>query len=70
MLVFTFLVPCADWCGQKSTVILALTTPSNSGGTMPPGNARTKLPVKVIERTTAEACLAIAHKVQQAREGI
>ncbi|NWJ42292.1 MAG: hypothetical protein HXX12_15120 [Geothrix sp.] len=35
---------------------------------MPPGNARTKLPVKVIERATAEACLAIAQKVQHARE--
>lgn len=35
---------------------------------MPPGNARTKLPVKVIEKTTAEACLAIAQKVQRSRE--
>lgn len=35
---------------------------------MPPGNARTKLPVKVVEKTTVEACLAIARKVQQARE--
>ena len=35
---------------------------------MPPGNARAKLPVRVIERTTAEACLAIAQKVQRARE--
>ncbi len=35
---------------------------------MPPGNARTKLPVKVIEKSTAEACIAIAQKVQQARE--
>ncbi|MCE1203148.1 MAG: hypothetical protein LWW79_00865 [Holophagaceae bacterium] len=35
---------------------------------MPPGNARTKLPVKVIEKTTAEACIAIAQKVQHALE--
>lgn len=35
-----------------------------SGGPMPPGNVRTKPPVKVIERATAEACLAIAQKVQ------
>lgn len=35
---------------------------------MPPGNARPKLPVKVIEKTTAEACLAIAQKVQRSRE--
>jgi hypothetical protein len=35
---------------------------------MPPGNARTKLPVKVVEKTTVEACIAIAHKVQRARE--
>jgi len=35
---------------------------------MPPGNARTKQPVKVIEKSTAEACIAIAQKVQHARE--
>ncbi len=32
---------------------------------MPPGNARTKLPAKVIERVTAEACVAIAEKIQR-----
>ncbi len=35
---------------------------------MPPGNARTKLPVKVIEKATAEACIAIAQKVQRSRQ--
>lgn len=35
---------------------------------MPPGNARTKQPVKVIERTTAEACIAIAQQVQRSRQ--
>lgn len=34
---------------------------------MPPGNARAKAPVKVIERSTAEACITIAHRVQHAR---
>ena len=32
---------------------------------MPPGNARTKMPAKVIERVTAEACVAIAEKIQR-----
>ncbi len=35
---------------------------------MPPGNARTNLPVRVVEKTTVEACIAIAQKVQRARE--
>jgi len=35
---------------------------------MPPGLVRSRPPVKVIEKVTAEACLAIARKVQQARE--
>ena len=35
---------------------------------MPPGNARTQIPVKVIEKVTAEACLAIAQKVQRSRQ--
>ncbi|GLH72063.1 hypothetical protein GETHLI_05650 [Geothrix limicola] len=30
---------------------------------MPPGNQRTKIPAKVIEKATAEACVAIAHRV-------
>lgn len=34
---------------------------------MPPGNQRSKTPVKVIEKTTAEACLAIAQGVQHTR---
>lgn len=34
---------------------------------MPPGNLRSKIPVKVIEKTTAEACLAIAQSVQHTR---
>ena len=34
---------------------------------MPPGNMCAKPPVKVIEKATVEACLAIARKVQQAR---
>jgi hypothetical protein len=33
---------------------------------MPPGNMRTKVPAKVIERSTAEACISIARRVQQA----
>jgi hypothetical protein len=33
---------------------------------MPPGNVISKPPVKVIEKTTAEACLAIARRIQQA----
>jgi len=35
---------------------------------MPPGNTRSKPPVKVIEKVTAEACVAIAMKVQQSRQ--
>ena len=34
---------------------------------MPPGNARTQIPVKVIEKVTAKACLAIAQKVHHSR---
>jgi hypothetical protein len=34
---------------------------------MPPGNMRTKAPAKVVERVTAEACISIAERVQQAR---
>ena len=30
---------------------------------MPPGNTRTQKPVKVIERNTAKACVAIAQRV-------
>ena len=30
---------------------------------MPPGNTRTQKPTKVIERATAEACIAIAQRV-------
>ena len=30
---------------------------------MPTGNARTQRPAKVIERATAEACIAIANRV-------
>ncbi|HJW73919.1 MAG TPA: hypothetical protein VJ486_13930 [Geothrix sp.] len=37
---------------------------------MPPGNVRTKPTIKVIERTTAEACLAIAHRVENARRRV
>ena len=32
---------------------------------MPPGNVHPKPPLPVIERSTAEACLAIAHRVQR-----
>jgi hypothetical protein len=32
---------------------------------MPPGNTRTQKPAKVIERVTAEACVAIAQRVAQ-----
>ncbi|WP_291271633.1 hypothetical protein [Geothrix sp.] len=35
---------------------------------MPPGNMRTKAPAKVIERSTAEACISIARRVQQAQQ--
>lgn len=35
---------------------------------MPPGNARTKIPVKVIEKLTAEACIAIARKVERSSQ--
>lgn len=34
---------------------------------MPPGNTRAKAPAKVIERSTAEACITIAHRIQQDR---
>lgn len=30
---------------------------------MPPGNQRTRIPARVIEKATAEACIAIAHRV-------
>jgi hypothetical protein len=30
---------------------------------MPPGNTRTQKPAKVVERATAEACVAIAQRV-------
>ena len=33
---------------------------------MPPGNARARMPVKVVERTTVEACIAIARSIQEA----
>lgn len=33
---------------------------------MPPGNTRAKAPSKVIERSTAEACISIAQRVQNA----
>lgn len=33
---------------------------------MPPGNARARTPVKVVERTTVEACIAIAQNIQEA----
>ncbi len=35
---------------------------------MPPGNARTQVPVKVIEKVTAEACIAIARQVELSSE--
>lgn len=35
---------------------------------MPPGNTRFKVPTKVIEKATAEACVAIARRVQQAKQ--
>jgi hypothetical protein len=35
---------------------------------MPPGNARTKQPAKVVERVTVEACIAIAEQIQRSRE--
>jgi hypothetical protein len=35
---------------------------------MPPGNTRFKPPAKVIEKATAEACVAIARKVQRAKQ--
>ncbi len=34
---------------------------------MPPGNQRSQIPVKLIEKRTAEACLAIAQGVQHTR---
>jgi len=33
---------------------------------MPPGNVLAKPPTKVIEKTTAEACLSIARRIQLA----
>lgn len=36
---------------------------------MPPGNARAKVPTKVIEKRSVEACLAIAQRVQRTKEG-
>ena len=33
---------------------------------MPPGNVKNRPPVRVIEKTTAEACLVIAARVEQA----
>lgn len=35
---------------------------------MPPGNTHAKAPAKVVEKVTIEACIAIAHRVQQARQ--
>jgi hypothetical protein len=35
---------------------------------MPPGNTRSKPPAKVVEKVTVEACIAIARKVQRARQ--
>lgn len=35
---------------------------------MPPGNTRPRPSAKVIERTTAEACLAIAQEVQRVHQ--
>jgi hypothetical protein len=35
---------------------------------MPPGNVRTRIPAKVVEKVTAEACIAIARQVQQSRQ--
>jgi hypothetical protein len=34
---------------------------------MPPGNERTRQPAKVIEKATAEACIAIAQRVARTR---
>jgi hypothetical protein len=34
---------------------------------MPPGNLRFQKPVKVIEKATAEACIALAERVAMAR---
>lgn len=34
---------------------------------MPPGNTRTQKPARIVERTTAEACIAIAQRVARAR---
>ena len=33
---------------------------------MPPGNTRTQMPGRVIEKITAEACIAIAQRVARA----
>ncbi len=35
---------------------------------MPPGNLRPKAPNRILERVTAEACLAIARQVQAAHD--
>lgn len=35
---------------------------------MPPGKTRTQVPARVIEKMTAEACLALAQRVQHARK--
>ena len=35
---------------------------------MPPGNTLAKPPAKVIEKLTAQACIAIAQKIQRARD--
>ena len=34
---------------------------------MPPGNVKTHPPTRVIERTTAQTCLAIARRIEQSR---
>jgi len=34
---------------------------------MPPGNVRTQPPTRVIEKTTAQTCLTIARRIEQAR---
>jgi hypothetical protein len=35
---------------------------------MPPGNSRIQKTTKVVEKVTAEACIAIARRVAQTRE--
>ncbi|HEX9010034.1 MAG TPA: hypothetical protein VF804_06680 [Holophagaceae bacterium] len=34
---------------------------------MPPGNARTQPPTRVIEKTTVQTCLSIARRIEQDR---